>query len=165
MIELRIVMNLRILKFVYSLIAGSSAFFILLSLFFVSSKGFSQEFSDKNEAIAAMKVSFITRKLNLTTKEAQAFWPVYNQYEEELETLRKNHRKMVNESKDDFSQLSDADIEKMVDEQVNFRQKEIDVLKKYHPQFKKALPVKKVVLLYRAEEEFKRYLIKQIKGK
>lgn len=72
---------------------------------------------------------------------------------------------MLNDAKDDFSELSDADIEKMVDEQVRFKQNEIDVLKKYHPQFKKALPVKKVVLLYRAEEEFKRHLIKQIKGK
>ena len=140
-----------------------SFFPILYSLFFFSSESFSQEFSDKNDAIAAMKVSFITRKLNLTPKEAQLFWPVYNQYEEELETLRKNHRKMMNETKNDFSQVSDADIEKMVDEQINFRQKEIDILKKYHPQFKKVLPVKKVALLYKAEEEFKRHLIKQIK--
>ena len=72
---------------------------------------------------------------------------------------------MVNAAKDDFSQLSDADIETLVDEQINFRQKEIDVLKSYHPQFKKVLPVKKVALLYRAEDEFKRHLIKQIKGK
>lgn len=147
--------SLRSVKFIFA------SFFLLL----FSSTVYSQEFSDKNEAIAAMKVSFITRKLNLTPKEAQAFWPVYNQYEEELETLRKNHRKMLNDAKDDFSELSDADIEKMVDEQVRFKQNEIDVLKKYHPQFKKALPVKKVVLLYRAEEEFKRHLIKQIKGK
>lgn len=137
---------------------------IFLFLIF-SSNSFAQEFSDKNEAIAAMKVSFITRKLNLTPKEAQSFWPVYNQYEEELENLRKNHRKMMNEAKDDFSQISDADVEKMVDEQINFRQKEIDVLKKFHPNFKKVLSVKKVALLYKAEEEFKRHLIKQIKGK
>lgn len=139
------------------------SFFLLF--FSVSLKSYAQEFSDKNETIAAMKISFITRKLNLTPKEAQVFWPVYNQYEEELENLRKGHRKMVNDAKDDFSELSDAVIEKMVDEQISFRQNEIDILKKYHPQFKNVLPVKKVARLYKAEEEFKRHLIKQIKGK
>lgn len=161
----------------YSLIMGNPSLFfsaipgrlfkiivlglLLLQHLFV----FSQEFSDKNEAIAAMKVSFITRKLNLTPKEAQNFWPLYNQYEEELEILRKNHRKMIHEAKDDFSQISEAEIEKIVDEQINFRQKEIDILKKYHPQFKKVLPMRKVAQLYKAEDEFKRHLIKQLKGK
>ncbi len=138
---------------------------IFVFLFFNYCFAFAQEFSDKQEAIAAMKASFITKKLNLSQKEAQAFWPVYNQYEEELETVRKNHRKTVSEAKDDFSQLSDSDIEKLVDEQMNFRQKEIDVLKKYNPLFKKVLPMKKVALLYKAEEEFKRHLIQQIRGK
>ncbi len=137
----------------------------LALVFFHLKQVFAQEFSDKNEAIAAMKVSFITKKLNLTSKEAQVFWPVYNEYQDELETLRKSHRKSINSAKDDFIQLTDADIEKLVDEQITFRQNEIDLLKKYHPQFKKVLPVKKVALLYKAEEDFKRQLIKQIKGR
>ena len=33
------------------------------------------------EKIKAMKVGFITEKLDLTTAEAQKFWPVYNEFE------------------------------------------------------------------------------------
>jgi hypothetical protein len=33
------------------------------------------------EQFKSQKIAFITEKLNLTPKEAQAFWPVYNQYE------------------------------------------------------------------------------------
>ena len=33
------------------------------------------------EKIKAEKISFFTSKLDLTPAEAQAFWPVYNEYE------------------------------------------------------------------------------------
>ena len=35
----------------------------------------------KMEQMKAEKISFITQQLSLTTAEAQAFWPVYNEYE------------------------------------------------------------------------------------
>ena len=85
-------------------------FLIFISSFFFIQNSFSQDFSDKNETISAMKISFLTQKLNLTPREAQVFWPVYNQYEDELESVRKTHRKLINETKDDFSQISDADM-------------------------------------------------------
>ncbi|MEP2238753.1 MAG: hypothetical protein ABJI22_10375, partial [Maribacter sp.] len=34
------------------------------------------------EKINTLKVAFITEKLSLNTKEAQDFWPVYNEYQE-----------------------------------------------------------------------------------
>jgi hypothetical protein len=139
-------------------------FLLILTALLSCNVLFSQDISGRNDAIQTMKVAFITKKLNLTTSEAQSFWPVYNQYENELEKIRIEHKKTMREIKDDFSSLSDAEIEKFVDAQIAFRQKEIDVLKKHHPEFKKTLPVKKVALLYRAEEDFKRHLIKQIKS-
>jgi len=141
-----------------------SAFLLSLStLFATASKSFIQNGNTKKEQIEAMKVAFITRKLELTPAEAQVFWPVYNQFEAEQEALRKRHRqeKMVN-SEDDYSGLSDADTEKMVDNEIIFRQQELDILKKYHSQFKKVLPIKKVALLYKAQQDFQKELLKKI---
>lgn len=140
-------------------------FFLLLFIFgltVIKSNG--QDISSKNETIKSWKISFITKHLRLTPQEAQLFWPVYNQFETESEEIRTNHRKQMQAMKEDFSEISDAEIEKFVDRQLTFRQSEMDILKKYHPQFKKILPIKKVALLYKAEEEFKRQLLKQIKG-
>ncbi|MBI2967146.1 MAG: hypothetical protein HYY40_04960 [Bacteroidetes bacterium] len=136
--------------------------YIALALAFFRSSG--QDVAGKQDYILAMKISFITKKLNLTPQEAQVFWPLYNQYQDELETLRKNHKKEQDALKDAFATMSNADIEKYVDAEIIFREREIEILKKYHPQFKKVLPVRKVALLYKAEEEFKRHLIKQIKS-
>ena len=128
------------------------------------STALAQDVSDKQEYIESMKISFLTKKINLNPEEARVFWPVYNQYQQELEELRKGHKKETEAIKDAFAEMSDRDIEKMVDSEIIFREKETEIMKKYHPQLKKILPIRKVALLYKAEEEFKRHLIRQIKS-
>ena len=59
--------------------------------------------------------------------------------------------------------MGEKEIEKFVDSELTFRQSELDLLKKYHGQFKQVLPIKKVAMLYRAEEDFKRELLDRIK--
>lgn len=117
---------------------------------------------EKREQIEAMKVAFLTRKLNFTPEEAKVFWPVYNQYQDEIEKLRENRRSEMKANRNEFDSMSDKDVEKIVDGEIAFRQNELDILKKYNPQFKKVLPMKKVAKLYRAEEDFKRELLQKI---
>lgn len=136
---------------------------LLSSLLFAQPPGDRME--DKKEKIEAMKVGFLTKRLDLTTEEAQKFWPVYNQFQSELENLRKNRKKEVKEAKADFSDLSDKEVEKVVDNEIVFRQSELDVIKKYHSQFKQVLPIKKVAVLYRTEEDFKRELLQRLQDR
>src|SRR5678810_384108 len=113
------------------------------------------------EQVEAMKVGFLTKRLDLTSEEEKVFWPVYNKYQDELEALRKTRRERMDPKV--FEQLSDKEIEKAVDAELVSRQNELDLLKKYHSQFKQVLPIKKVAKLYRAEEDFKRELLEKIK--
>jgi hypothetical protein len=48
---------------------------------------------------------------------------------------------------------------------LNFKVQEAELFKKYANEFKKVLPTKKVVLLFKAENEFKRELLKQLANK
>ena len=117
---------------------------------------------ESRERIEAMKIGFITERLNLTPDEAKDFWPVYNKYQDELETLRRSRKENLRDAKEGFDSLSDTDLEKIVNGEIAFRQNELDVIKKYHPQFKKILPIRKVAMLYRTEEDFKKRLLEQI---
>ena len=36
----------------------------------------------------ALKIAFITQRLDLTSAEAEKFWPIYNEYEVEINNLR-----------------------------------------------------------------------------
>ena len=134
-------------------------------LLFVSTSVFTQPQGPVREKVETMKVGFLTERLNLTTEEAKIFWPVYNKYQDELETLRKSRRENLMNAKRNFDEMDDREIEKAVDNELAFRQNELDLLKKYHPQFKQVLPIKKVAKLYRAEEDFKRKLLDMIQEK
>lgn len=134
----------------------------LLSLLLISLVITGQERRPVKERVDAMKIGFLTNRLNLTPEEAKTFWPVYNMYSDELEKLRKGRRENIINARDNFDDMSDAELEKTVDNEIISRQSELEILKKYHPQFKKILPIKKVAKLYKAEEDFKRRLLELI---
>ena len=43
---------------------------------------------EKDEKIEALKVGFITKELNLTSTEAEKFWPVYNEMDAKMKDCR-----------------------------------------------------------------------------
>ena len=49
----------------------------------------------KGQNIEALKVAFISKELNLTPQEAEKFWPVYNQYSDELRTAFKSNPNVI----------------------------------------------------------------------
>lgn len=134
---------------------------ISLCILFLRNDAFSQE--SRKDKIEAMKISFITQKLDLTTKEAQLFWPIYNEYQDKLQAIRKSKRKEAKAIRNDIDDLPDAEVEAMIDAEIQSKQQEASLAKEYHAKFKQILSVKKVAKLYRAEEDFKRELLNQIK--
>ena len=124
-----------------------------------------EKHGEKRENIEAMKIAFITQKLSLTPEEAQQFWPVYNQYQDKLQELRKKRRQDNKEAKENFDEMTDKEVEQLVDAEIAFKQKETDLQKEYHAKFKSVLPIKKVAKLYHAEEQFKRVLLDKLKDK
>lgn len=117
----------------------------------------------KREDIEALRIGFITQQLDLTPDEAKAFWPVYNKYHGEMEALRKDRATELLSAKVNFESMSDEEVSKLIDNEFNSRQKEIEIQRRYNSEFKKVLPVKKVAKLYRAEQLFKIKLISEMK--
>ena len=117
----------------------------------------------RKEKVEAMKIGFITDYLDLSSEEAKEFWPVYNKYQDEMEVLRRGRRQNILNDQTDLNSMSDSELEKLVDSEIIFHQNELDIQKKFHPQFKKVLPMQKVAKLYRAEEAFKKKLLEMIR--
>src|SRR4051812_49305516 len=70
------------------------------------------------ERIESMKIGMITQRLNLTPEEAKVFWPVYNKYSAELQEIRKDRRENLMNARENFDSMSDAEIEKAVDNEI-----------------------------------------------
>ena len=137
-------------------------YFYLLVFGFIAITAIAQP-GTKRDKIEALRVSFISQKVNFTPQEAQSFWPLYNEYNDKLELNRKTFKQQYGPNKD-LSINTEKEAELYLLAELNLKQKEFELYKEYYEKFKKILPLKKVAMLRRAEEDFKKELIKNIKG-
>ena len=113
-----------------------------------------------NEKIEARKVAFITKKLELTTEEAQQFWPLYNEFEKEKQTITKQYR--GNRS---FNLMSDEELIVHINNQFEKEARLLALKKDYFTQMQSVLPIRKVAMLPRVEKRFKEWILEQIKNR
>ncbi|HET9055909.1 MAG TPA: hypothetical protein VFN30_03575 [Chitinophagaceae bacterium] len=120
--------------------------YLLITLFLLSGLPWvrAQENPEENTKIEALKIAFISKKLELSPEEAQKFWPVYNQYFKEIRQLLKDRK-------------GEVDI-------IEEEQKIIDVRKKYRDEFTKVIGQPRMNKLFTAERDFRRILINRIKN-
>ena len=114
---------------------------VLCLLFFSGIKAQHRNEPNRGDRIESLRVAFISQELNLTPAEAQKFWPVYNQYRDEMEALRKNYRM--------------GEVAISADQQLEFEQKKLDIKKKYKAEFDAAVGKEKCNQLYGIEEKFR----------
>lgn len=112
-----------------------------------------------------MKVAYITEKLQLTTSEAQGFWPLYNDWERRSHELKKQERKITKNIRANFHTMSEAELDKSLNEQIMIKQKQLDLLKHFNVKYKEVISVRKVAMLYGVEKQWKKELLYKIKEK
>lgn len=118
---------------------------------------------DGREQLEAFKVAFFTRQLSLTSGEAQRFWPVYNEFAEKSEQLQRRERRLQARMKAAYDGDDESELERLSDEYIDIQRLQYELRAEYHEEFKKVLPIRKVVKLYKAENEFKRELLLEIR--
>ncbi|MEG1238098.1 MAG: sensor of ECF-type sigma factor [Flavobacterium sp.] len=138
-------------------------------LFLVSFSFYAQndKADDKREKIKAYKVSFLTTELELTSTEAEKFWPIYNTYDDKQYELRHNKMKTYLRKLDDdnLSSLSEKEAAVLLS-QIESTDKELYLLReKYTANLKKILSAKKILKLKKSEDDFNRKLLKQYRDK
>ena len=105
------------------------------------------------EKIRAAHAAYITERLELTSSEAEKFWPVYREYGQK----RKAFRQQFNEAK------RSGDSEKsLVDLDLEIKQKMLDLEKEYSKQFQQIISAEKVLKLRQAEIDFRKLVLRQI---
>ncbi|MBF4518169.1 sensor of ECF-type sigma factor [Flavobacterium sp. ANB] len=140
-----------------------------LLLFLVSFSFYAQNEKDdeKREKIKAYKVSFLTTELELTSTEAEKFWPIYNAFDDKQFELRHDKMKTYLRKLDDdnINSLSEKEACTLLS-QIETTDKELYLLKeKYMANLKKVLSAKKILKLKKSEDDFNRKLLKQYRDK
>ena len=119
--------------------------------------------SGKDDKLKAKRVAFFTQKLNLNSDEAEIFWPVYNEYQEKKDDLFQQRKSIY----DDFkgaSRLSNKEVGESLTRLTQIAKDEASLLETYIAKFKEILPDKKVAQLFVVEEDYKKFLLIQIRN-
>ena len=115
------------------------------------------------ERLESEKIAFLTNEMSLTPKEAQTFWPLYNQ-------AQKEQREAIEASMKAFGELDKALRDGKTGREVNTLlekyTKAVDdqnVSAKYLKEYLNVLPAEKVGKLYIGEEKFRQSQINRLR--
>ena len=114
------------------------------------------------EKLNNYKIGFFTKKLNLTSEEAEKFWQVYNDYQGQRNLLQLEKVKLNRNFNQNESTLSDKQLEEMGDKYVDCLVKESNLAVSFHRKLKEVLPPVKVILYYQAENQYKIQLLNEL---
>jgi hypothetical protein len=118
-----------------------------------------QSRQERFEKIQNYKISFLTSKLDLSTEQAQKFWPLYNQYEEERNKLRHQTRITKGEK---LATVPEQEIREKLKARLAAQQSLLDLDKLYMDRFLRVITARQLAVLYRSEEEFPRILLEKL---
>ena len=114
--------------------------FVLYTFFILS--GFSIH-AQNSGRLEALKIAYITKKMDLSPEEAQKFWPIYNQYAAELKQARQ-------------------DAVKNNEPEITLDENQLKIRKKYSAQFSQVLSADKVNAFFKSEKEFGVFVQKEM---
>ena len=142
-------------------------FIVPILFLLVTTFAFAQGHKEKQEKIKALKVAYITEQLELTTDEAQKFWPIYNDYQEKQFDLRHEKMRTILGKLDvgNIEKLSEKEASALLSQMQGVEETLFTLQKKYIKDLQSILSDKKIMKLKKAEGDFNRHLLKQMREK
>lgn len=118
---------------------------------------------DHSEKIDKLRIAFITTELDLTSAEAEKFWPVYNEMDNKLKELRKTERMVEREVRDSLETLTNEEAKQKRNTLFENQEKEIAIRKEYTEKISKIIGDKRTLKLLSLEHEFRRELLERLR--
>ena len=111
------------------------------------------------EIEAARKMMVTERKLViagelvLTPDESKDFWPVYNEYLEEMRAVGDDEVALITEFADNYLNMTEELADRMVRDMLDIQSRTLKIRRNYLKRFGKVLPSIKVAKLYQVENK------------
>lgn len=107
------------------------------------------------EQINAMRIAMITKKMDLSSEQAQKFWPLYNAYEADLKTIEAEEKSFFEKNKN----------KKKLSQFLAIRASKQSTLNAFVENLKKFLSDEKILTLFQAEQQFNEMLVNKVKAR
>jgi hypothetical protein len=116
------------------------------------------------EKLNAFKIGFFTKRLDLTSAEAEKFWPVYNEYQDQRNKLQLEKALIIRNFNRNESSLNDSQLTEMGDKLIGLITQESSLEVEFHKRLKEIFPPAKVIRFYQVENQYKAQLLNELQG-
>ena len=114
------------------------------------------------QRLDAYKIAFFTKRLNLTSQEAEKFWPVYNEYQDNKNKIQLDRQELNRNFNQNELNMSEREMIEASDKLVGMEVREAALAQEFHNKIKTVLPPVKVLRLYQAENQYRLQLLKEL---
>jgi Spy/CpxP family protein refolding chaperone len=114
-----------------------------------------EQLTAARDELQAGRRQIIAEELRLDDVQGAAFWPIYDQYQQQIMEVRDRYARAVTDylQRHGAGEISEADAARFVDEGFAFKQDLLDVRRNYLKKFKRVLPIRKVARFYQIENK------------
>jgi hypothetical protein len=103
--------------------------------------------------VQAERKMVVAKNMNLTEAEAEGFWGVYNDYQNDLRKVYDRRSQALQELAEHFEHLTDEKAQALLKQYLDFQEQRVKMRKSYLKKFGKVIPPKKVVRYYQIENK------------
>jgi hypothetical protein len=133
---------------------------VLILVFLAMTAGKAQ--NTTREKLDAYRIGFFTKKMNLTSEEAEKFWPAYNDYQKKKNELQRERIMLVRDFNQNESALSDKELTEIGDNLIATFSRENEMAQEFHKKLRELLSPDKVIRYYQAENQWKAQLLNEL---
>lgn len=117
--------------------------------------------------VYSAKIEYLRSVLDLNQKEADLFWPVYAEYLRQrnlFSTKKQSCMGGFNKYLSTNKKNPEPNVRKLLDLYSFYDEEIVRIDKAFYSDLHKILPLRKIVLYYKADEDFRIKMIQQLKG-
>lgn len=104
-------------------------------------------------SIQLRRQALVTSAMDLETKEAEVFWPLYREYRTEMLKVNDRFVTLLTSYLESYDNLTDQQANKLLDDYVSIEKGRTAVKSKYLSKFRKVLPGRKVARFFQIDHK------------
>lgn len=112
------------------------------------------------ERIEAARIALITERLDLSPEQAEKFWPIYREYSDQREDLRREFISV--RLKLNRRQLSEAESQEVLQLGLDIKEREVELDRTYNERLSAVISSRQLLELRKAEQDFRRMLMQRL---
>lgn len=105
------------------------------------------------------KIAFFNEKLNLSEKEAEAFWPLQEDLHNRNMKINEEEKTLLNYYNSNYEAMAEKEIDETIEKYRQLQKKRLDLSSEYHEKFVRIIGKKKTMRLYALEREFRIHIL------